>query len=84
MRGEVPKREKSYRSEQKKLIYVLTSYYASQDKLKQLRKQVESNPESFTLAELKYQLDQIPFYEQVRPANPNLKNDDEKEKMRWI
>lgn len=84
LRGEVPEREKSYRSEQKKLIYVLTRYYASQDKLKELRKQVESNPESFTLAELKYQLDQIPFYEQVRPANPNLQKNEEKNKMRWI
>ena len=84
LRGEVPKREESYRSEQKKLIYVLTRYYASQDKLKQLRKQVESNPESLTLAELKYQLNQIPIYEQVRPANPNLQKKKEKEKMKWI
>ena len=84
LRGEMPEREKSYRSEQKKLIYVLTRYYASQDKLKELRKQVESNPESLTLAELKYQLNQIPFYEQIRPANPDLQNNKEKEKMKWI
>lgn len=72
LRGDMPEREKSYRSEQKKLIYVLTRYYASQDKLKQLRAQLESDPESLTLAELKYQLNQIPFYEQARPANPDL------------
>ena len=84
LREGVPEREKSYRSEQKKLIYVLTRYYASQDKLKQLRAQLESNPESLTLAELKYQLNQIPFYEQVRSANPDLRNKKENEKMKWI
>lgn len=73
LRGSLPAREKNYRSEQRKLIYILTRYYASRDKLEQLRKQLENDPESLTLAELKFQLNKVPFYEQVRPANPDLK-----------
>lgn len=74
LRGSPPEREKNYRVEQKKLVYILTRYYASQDKLKQLHKQLESDPESLSLIELKAQLNQIPFYEQIRPANPNINN----------
>lgn len=71
-REDLPPREKNYRSEQKKLIYILSKYYIYQDKIKQMRKQIESDPESMTLAELKFQLNQLAFYEQVRAANPNL------------
>lgn len=72
LREKLPPREKNYRSEQKKLIYILTKYYVYQDKLKQLRKQLESDSESMTLAELKFQLNQLAFYEPVRAANPML------------
>ncbi len=74
LNGELPNREKNYRTEQKKLIYILTRYYIGQDTIKQLRKQVELEPESITLAELKHRLEQIPIYEPIRSANPNFQN----------
>lgn len=75
LNGAVPMREKNYRIEQKKLIYILTKYYISQDTIKQLRKQVETEPDSITLAELKSRLEQLPIYEPIRAANPNLKEE---------
>lgn len=68
LNGESPERERNYRTEQKKLLYILTRYYISQDTIAQLRQQIEQEPESITLAELKLKLERIPIYEPIRPA----------------
>lgn len=69
MRGDRPDREPSYRAEQKKLITVLTRYYLNKDVIGQIRRQIaESDCCTMTSAELYYQLDSLPFYEEVGPA----------------
>jgi len=61
--------EKTYRSEHDKLLLVLTRYYLNQEKLEQLYKQINSNPSIITLEELKDELNNIPYYEDIKPAN---------------
>lgn len=69
LRGDPPEREPSYRAEQKKLVCILSRYYLNKDKLLQLRRQItESGSGTMTLAELYYELNNLPFYEEVRPA----------------
>lgn len=74
LRSSQPDREPTYRIEQKKLIYILSRYYLNQDALKQLRRRItESDSHQMTMAELKYQLGNLPFYEEIRPADPFAK-----------
>lgn len=64
--------ERTYRLEQKKLLYVLSRYYLSRDALNELRQQLDADTCTMTLEELKEQLKQHPFYEEIRPANMNI------------
>lgn len=68
LHGTQPPREHSYRIEQKKLIYILSRYYLNQDIMNQLRKQICDSSE-ITLAELKLEMDRLPFFEEIRPAD---------------
>ncbi len=68
--GTQPPRERSYRLEQKKLIYILTRYYLNHDIMTQLHKRItDSGSDKMSLAELKLQMDRLPFYEEIRPAD---------------
>ena len=68
-KGEPIPQEKNYRSEHDKLVRVLTRYYLNQEQLEQLHKKIIANPCQITLAELKIELLQIPYYEDIKPAN---------------
>lgn len=72
LRGERPNREPTYRIEQKKLIYILSRYYLNKDTMNQIRRRITESEDSdtMTMMELKYQLNNLPFYEDVRPADP--------------
>lgn len=61
--------EPTYRSEYNKLIFVLTRYYLNQDIMDDLLKKINSVPCTITLLELKIELSNLPFYEDIRPAN---------------
>ena len=61
--------EASYRSEYNKLMYVLTRYYMNQDIMDELYRQINSDSCTLTLADLKLELNKLPFYEDIRPAN---------------
>lgn len=64
-------REPSYRAEHKKLVYILSRYYLNKDTLGQIRRQItEADSCAMTLAQLRYELNSLPFYEEVRPALP--------------
>lgn len=65
-----PKPEGTYRSEQQKLVFILSRYYLYQDALNQLKRELEAADCTMTLAGLKQRLNQFPFYEEVRPAAP--------------
>ncbi|MDE7252192.1 MAG: hypothetical protein K2O32_04540 [Acetatifactor sp.] len=65
-----PKPESTYRSEQQKLVFILSRYYLYQDALNQLKRELDTADCTMTLAELKQKLNQYPFYEEVRPAAP--------------
>ncbi len=72
LRVERPDREPTYRIEQKKLIYILSRYYLNKDTMNQIRRRITESEDSDTMSmlELKYQLNNLPFYEDVRPADP--------------
>lgn len=65
-----PKPESTYRSEQQKLVFILSRYYLYQDAMNQLKRELDANDCTMTLAELKQRMNQFPFYEEVRPAAP--------------
>lgn len=67
---EDPKPESTYRSEQQKLVFILSRYYLYQDAMNQLKRELDAADCTMTLADLKQKLDQYPFYEEVRPAAP--------------
>lgn len=71
LRGKHPEREITYRTEQKKLVYVLSRYYLNKDILDQLKRELDSNPDAYTLAGFKMKLNELPFYEDIRPADSN-------------
>ncbi len=64
--------EASYRSEHDKLILVLSRYYINQDKLDQLCQKVKTPHCDMSQVELEYELQQLPVYEDIQPANPNM------------
>ncbi|MCM1090657.1 MAG: hypothetical protein NC092_14135 [Butyrivibrio sp.] len=68
-RGE-PQPESTYRSEQQKLVFILSRYYLYQDTMNQLKRRLDEADCSMTLAELHQELEQMPFYEEIRPARP--------------
>lgn len=68
--GGEPKPEITYRSEQQKLVFILSRYYLYQDAMNQLKRELDAVDCTMTLAELKQRLNQYPFYEEVRPAAP--------------
>lgn len=63
-------KESTYRSEQQKLVFILSRYYLYQDAMNQLKRELEAEDCTMTLAGLKQRLNQYPFYEEVRPAAP--------------
>lgn len=63
-------KESTYRSEQQKLVFILSRYYLYQDAMNQLKRELDAVDCTMTLAELKQRLNQYPFYEEVRPAAP--------------
>lgn len=62
--------ETSYLAEQKKLIWVLSKYFLYQEHLLQLLEQAEEGDEALTLENVRTELAAMPFYEEVKPANP--------------
>lgn len=62
--------ESSYLVEQKKLIWVLGKYYLYQEHLQQLLEQAEEGDEALTLENVRAELAAMPFYEEIKPANP--------------
>lgn len=70
-RGAKLEHERTYRIEQKKLVYVLSRYYLSRDAMDELRQQLDSENCTITLEELKDRLKQYPLYEEILPANSN-------------
>lgn len=71
-RGVKKEPERTYRLEQKKLLYVLSRYYLNRDSLNELRRQLESDTCTITLEELKEQLKSCVLYEAIHPANANI------------
>ena len=61
--------EKTFRSEHDKLLLVLTRYYLNQERLEQLHKQILTNSNDITLEDLKTELNKLPYYEDIKPAN---------------
>lgn len=72
LRGAKPERERTFRTEQKKLVYVLSRYYLYKDQLDQIRKELESDSCTLTLPELKTQMMKLSFFEDIRPADSNV------------
>lgn len=66
--------ETSYLAEQKKLAWVLGKYFLYQEHLQQLLKQAEEADESLTLETARAELKAMPFYEEIKPANPFKKD----------
>ncbi|MCH5274240.1 MAG: hypothetical protein J1E65_00270 [Lachnospiraceae bacterium] len=64
--------EKTYRIEQKKLVYVLSRYYLSRDALNELYKELDSDACTITLEELNDIFKQYPLYEDIRPASATV------------
>lgn len=64
------KAEISYLDEQKKLIWVLGKYFLYQERLLQLLEQAEEGDEALTLEDVRTELADMPFYEEIKPANP--------------
>ena len=62
--------ESSYLVEQKKLIWVLSKYFLYQEHLLRLLEQAEEGDEALTLENVRTELAAMPFYEEVKPANP--------------
>ena len=71
-KGGTAPNEGSYRSEHDKLILVLSRYYINQDKLDQLCQKVKTPHCDMSQVELEYELQQLPVYEDIQPANPNM------------
>ena len=62
--------ESSYLVEQKKLIWVLSKYFLYQEHLLRLLEKAEEGDEALTLENVRTELAAMPFYEEVKPANP--------------
>ena len=62
--------ETSYLAEQKKLAWVLGKYFLYQEHLQQLLQQAGEADESLTLETARAELKAMPFYEEIKPANP--------------
>lgn len=73
--------ESSYLAEQKKLIWVLGKYYLYQENLQQLLEQAEEGDEALTLENVRTELAAMPFYEEIRPANPFTSKEAKKIRM---
>ena len=71
-RGAKIEHEKTFRIEQKKLVYVLSRYYLSRDALDELHKELDSEDCTITLEELTACLKQYPLYDDIRPADANI------------
>lgn len=71
-RGVKKEPERTYRLEQKKLLYVLSRYYLSRDSLNELHGQLEDDTCTITLEELKEKLKNCVLYEAIHPANANI------------
>ncbi len=69
LRDTQPQREPNYRCEQQKLIFILSRYYLNQDIMDQMLRKIKSGTSSINLADMKLELDKLPFYESVRPAD---------------
>ena len=65
-----PQSESTYRSEQQKLVFILSRYYLYQDIMNQLKRRLDADDCAMTLAELHQEMSRLPFYEEVRPAAP--------------
>ena len=63
------KPEKNYRVEQQKLVCILAKYYTKRDDFLAVRKRIDSDEETITLAELYAELEKIPYYQELRPAD---------------
>ncbi len=62
--------ESSYLVEQKKLIWVLSKYFLYQEHLLRLLERAEEGDGALTLENVRTELAAMPFYEEVKPANP--------------
>ncbi|MBD5536033.1 MAG: hypothetical protein HDQ99_10320 [Lachnospiraceae bacterium] len=62
--------ESSYIAEQKKLTWVLSKYFLYQEHLLRLLEQAEEGDETLTLEDVRTELAAMPFYEEIKPANP--------------
>ncbi len=70
LRGRQPEREASYQLEEKKLLFALNRYYLNRGMLAELRRRMDSETEAMTIADLKAELNKLPIYGEIRPANP--------------
>lgn len=68
-KGDKVPQEPNFRSEHDKLLLVLSRYYLNQDTVKELYKQIQKPSCEMTLADLKAQLNKLPVYEDIQPAN---------------
>lgn len=62
--------ETSYLAEQKKLVWVLGKYSLYQERLQQLLQQAGETDKTLTLETARAELKAMPFYEDIKPANP--------------
>lgn len=71
----MPKAEATYLAEQKKLMWVLGKYFLYQEHLQQLLQQAAEADEALTLESARTELKAMPFYEEIKPANPFKSNE---------
>lgn len=69
-----PEAETTYLAEQKKLTWVLGKYFLYQEHLQQLLQQAGEADGSLTLETARAELKAMPFYEEIKPANPFKKD----------
>lgn len=67
---ELSKPEENYAVEERKLIRVLSCYYEYRSRMEQLKWQLAQREITMTAEELKEEIDQWVFYEEIIPANP--------------
>lgn len=70
-----PEAETTYLAEQKKLMWVLGKYLLYQEHLQQLLQQATEADETLTLESTRAELKAMPFYEEIKPANPFKSNE---------
>lgn len=61
--------ETSCLAEQKKLVWTLGKYFLYQERLLQLLEQAEEGDEALTLENVRTELEDMPFYEEIKLAN---------------